>query len=221
MSMFRGVRGNALADETLDSSVEGAVNSMIWNWSRFCVFTDERHYNVSHRGPGGCVETCTNDSLFTTELAELHDSSVALFVTLPVFRSLLATGEHLPTLVECQDVLADHLRSLDQLLAQSGLRHVAHDSTLTATLFTSLQEIQLEPISSDRDDQILEILRLAHVVLLGSCGFAMRYARMTGMQLECVSLQHEATRLAWLAWRFAAQTARPRSGSWSGQLALA
>jgi len=127
---------------------------------------------------------------FAEELAELHDGSITLFVTLPVFRSLLLSEKHAKTLAAMEGGIGEHLAYLDGIVGDILLRRERSDGYLTRELFGSIPRIRLQPASPARDGEILRTVAGAQSCLMGSCSFALRYAHQAGTD-RCVQvLQH-------------------------------
>ena len=87
---------------------------------------------------------------FAEELAELHDGSISLFVTLPVFRSLLVSEQRASALQAFESLIAEHLAHLDGILGDVLVRRDRSDGHLTASLFRSIAELRLRPASPQR-----------------------------------------------------------------------
>jgi hypothetical protein len=136
---------------------------------------------------------------FAEELAELHDGSISLFVTLPVFRSLLVSEHRAAALESFEALIAEHLAHLDGILGDVLIRRERSDSHLTKSLFHSIAELRLWPATPARDDEIVELVGQAQLFLMGSCSFALRYAKQAGVQQSAYVLQDSLTRLGSLA----------------------
>lgn len=136
---------------------------------------------------------------FAEELAELHDGSISLFVTLPVLRSLLVSEQRAAALAAFEGLIAEHLAHLDGILGDVLVRRDRSDGHLTKSLFRSIAELRLWPASAERDTEILELVSQAQLFLMGSCGFALRYAKQAGVQRSASVLQDSLTRIGTFA----------------------
>jgi len=147
---------------------------------------------------------------FAEELGELHDGSISLFVTLPVFRTLLVTERCVATLSRFELVIGEHLAYLDGILGDVIVRRDRADGNLTRSLFRSLTSIRIQIPSVERDEEILSVLEQAQLFLMGSCGFALRFARQAGVARSVRVLEESMTRIAALALHLPARPAAPR-----------
>jgi hypothetical protein len=138
---------------------------------------------------------------FAEELGELHDGSVSLFVTLPVFRTLLVSERCAALLLRYEAVLGEHLAHLDGILGDVLVRRDRNDGDLTRSLFRSLSTIRVCPPSEQRDAEIVSVLEQAQIFLMGSCGFALRFARQAGIDRSVQALEDSMARIASLALR--------------------
>ena len=118
---------------------------------------------------------------FAEELSELHDGSISLFVTLPVFRKLLVAEHSAVSLSRFEAVIGEHLAHLDGILGDVLVRRDRADGDLTRSLFHALTSIRTQAASAERDDEILGVLEQAQLFLMGSCGYALRFARQAGV----------------------------------------
>lgn len=142
------------------------------------------------------------DAQFADELGELHDGSVSLFVTLPVFRELLVSERSTTTLTRFEEAIGEHLAHLDAILGEVPLRRDRPDGDLTRSLFRSLAAMRSRAPSIERDDEILGVLEQAQLFLMGSCGYALRYARLAGVEQSVRVLQQSMRRIGSLAVQF-------------------
>ena len=136
---------------------------------------------------------------FAEELAELHDGSISLFVTLPVFRSMMLSQRNAAALAKFEAVIAEHLAHLDDILGDVLIRRDRSDSHLTRSLFRSIANLRVWPATAARDDEILSIVEQAQLFLMGSCSFALRYARQARIERSAQVLQESLTRIGSLA----------------------
>lgn len=136
---------------------------------------------------------------FADELSELHDGSVSLFVTLPVLRRMTTSLELSERLKRFEAVIGDHLAQLDAIVDDMMMRRTRRDGDLTRSLFRSLECVRAYPESRERDDQILSIVQEAQLFLMGSCGFALRFARQAGVDRSVRVLETSMERIASLA----------------------
>lgn len=136
---------------------------------------------------------------FAEELGELHDGSVSLFVTLPVFRTLLVSEGCAMLLRRFEAVLGEHLAHLDGILGDVLVRRDRTDGDLTRSLFRALTMLRSSAPSSERDAEILTTLEQAQIFLMGSCGFALRFARQAGVDRSVQVLEESMGRLGSLA----------------------
>jgi len=148
---------------------------------------------------------------FAEELGELHDGSISLFVTLPVFRTLLVTERCVATLARFESAIGEHLAYLDGILGDVYVRRDRADGNLTRSLFRSLTCIRTKIPSVERDEEILSVLEQAQLFLMGSCGFALRFARQVGVARSVRVLEESMTRIAALALHLPARPLTPRS----------
>ena len=132
---------------------------------------------------------------FTEELGELHDGSISLFVTLPVFRTLLVSERSAAALTRFEAIVGEHLAHLDGIVGSILVRRDRTDGDLTKSLFRSLTTISVHPPSQARDDAILGVLEQAQLFLMGSCGFALRFARQAGVDRSVQVLEASMNRL--------------------------
>lgn len=160
------------------------------------------------------------DGQFAEELAELHDGSVSLFVTLPVFRSLLVTSEYAEALSRFEAVVAEHLAHLDGIIGDVLVRRDRSDGDLTRTLFQSLADLRHGAATLSRDIEILGVVQQAQAFLLGSCGFALRFARQARVDRSVQVLEESLGRLGTLALQGAGvRRDRGRSIAWTDAVA--
>ena len=148
---------------------------------------------------------------FAAELGELHDGSISLFVTLPVFRTLLVTERCVATLTRFESAIGEHLAYLDGILGDVVFRRDRADGNLTRSLFRSLTSIRTQLPSVERDVEILSVLEQAQLFLMGSCGFALRFARQAGVARSVRVLEESMTRIAALAQHLPARPSSPRN----------
>lgn len=202
-------RNRYLADETTGSSVEGADDS---KWSRACFFFFVVPAAAIVRGDstGDAVFVSTIQGQFAEELGELHDGSISLFVTLPVFRALLVTERCLATLTRFESAIGEHLAYLDGILSDVFVRRNRADGDLTRSLVQSLSIIRTQLPSEERDEEILSVLEQAQLFLMGSCGFALRFARQAGVTRSVRVLEESMARIAALALYLPARPSAPR-----------
>jgi len=156
---------------------------------------------------GGVMLVGHTEGQFKDELAELHDGSISLFVTLPVFRQLVQSRELGRMLARCESVIGEHLAHLDGILAGLLSRAERHDGNLTSSLFKALVRVRVMPASEVRDGEIVEIIEQAQLFLTGSCSFALRFARQAELYRASHVLEASLRRLGTLAAEFA--PARP------------
>lgn len=136
---------------------------------------------------------------FADELAELHDGSVSLFVTLPVLRGMMTSLERSERLSRFEAVIGEHLAQLDGIVGDTMMRRTRRDGDLTRSLFRSLENVRAYPQSRERDDQILGIVEEAQLFLMGSCGFALRFARQAGVDRSVRVLETSMMQIGSLA----------------------
>ncbi|MES3034333.1 MAG: hypothetical protein V4813_10115 [Gemmatimonadota bacterium] len=139
---------------------------------------------------------------FAEELGELHDGSVSLFVTLPVFRTLLVSEGCSQLLRRFEGVVGEHLAHLDGILGDVLVRRDRSDGDLTRSLFRALAMIRADAPSPQRDADILTTLEQAQIFLMGSCGFALRFARQAGVDRSVQVLEESMARIGSLALHF-------------------
>ena len=152
----------------------------------------------------------TINGQFVEELGELHDGSISLFVTLPAFRTLLVTERCVATLSRFESVIGEHLAYLDGILGDVIVRRDRADGNLTRSLFRSLTTIRIQIPSVERDEEILSVLEQAQLFLMGSCGFALRFARQAGVARSVRVLEESMRRIATLTLHFPARPLTPR-----------
>jgi hypothetical protein len=121
--------------------------------------------------------TETLEEQLMAELSELHDGSLCLLLTLPVFERMVTCEASSAELRDLHAAMGTHLTELDQTLGWARFGRVRDDSDLTKRLFTAVTELYAEPASPDRDRAVLRAVQHAQLYLLGSCGFAIRCAR--------------------------------------------
>lgn len=148
---------------------------------------------------GGAVFEAEAKGQFAEELAELHDGSISLFVTLPVFRSLLVSSESAELLLRYESLLAEHLAHLDGILGDVLVRRERSDGHLTRSLFRSITAARCQAATLARDEQILSIVEQAQLFLMGSCGFALRYARLASGERSVQVLEESLARIGSIA----------------------
>ena len=136
---------------------------------------------------------------FAEELAELHDGSISLFVTLPVFRSLVVSGHLADALVSFEGMVAEHLAHLDGILGDVLIRRDRSDGYLTKSLFQSITHLHVWPATSVRDDEILHLVQQAQMFLMGSCSFALRCAKLAHVGRAVHVLEESLARIGSLA----------------------
>ena len=136
---------------------------------------------------------------FADELAELHDGSVSLFLTLPVLRRMMTSLELSQRLMRFEAVIGDHLAQLDAIIGDIMMRRTRRHGDLTRSLFRSLECVRAYPESRERDHQILGIVEEAQLFLMGSCGFALRFARQAGIDRSVHVLETSMERIASVA----------------------
>lgn len=148
------------------------------------------------------MNNATFDGQYAEELAELHDGSIGLFVTLPVFRSLLVSDQRASALGQFEGLVAEHLAHLDGILGDVLVRRDRSDSDLTRSLFRSLGLLRQRPASLTRDREILSVVSQAQVFLMGSCSYALRFARQASVERGVHVLEASLTRIGSLAVQF-------------------
>ncbi len=136
---------------------------------------------------------------FAEELTELHDGSISLFVTLPVFRGLLESAQRADALQRLEANIGEHLAYLDGILGDVLVRRDRMDSELTRWLFDSLNRLRALAASATRDREIMSVMQQAQAGLMGSCGFALRCARQVRRQRAVEVLEASLGRIGSLA----------------------
>ena len=139
---------------------------------------------------------------YAEELAELHDGSIGIFVTLPVFRSLMLSEQRASALAQFEGLVAEHLAHLDGIVGDVLVRRERSDSDLTRSLFRSLGLLRQSPASASRDREILSIVAQAQVFLMGSCSYALRFARQASAERAVNVLEGSLARIGSLAVLF-------------------
>ena len=139
---------------------------------------------------------------FAEELSELHDGSISLFVTLPVFRQLLVSRRAAAVLSRCEVVVGEHLAHLDGILTPTLSHADRVDGDLTGTLFRALARMRRLPASDGRDDEIVRHIQQAQLFLMGSCSFALQFAQHAGIDRASHVLEESLARLGALAVQF-------------------
>ncbi len=142
------------------------------------------------------------DGQYAEELAELHDGSIALFVTLPVFRSLVVSDRSAVALQQFEGLVGEHLAHLDGILGDVSVSCERSDSDLTRSLFRSLVLLRQRPASPARDHEILAVVARAQVFLMGSCSYALRFARQACLERGVHVLELSRIRIGSLAVQF-------------------
>ena len=122
----------------------------------------------------------TLEEQLTAELSELHDGSLCLLLTLPVFERMLICPTSSAEFRELHGAMGQHLTELDRTLGWVRYGRAREDSELTRQLFTAVTELHAERPSPERDLTVLSTVQHAQLYLLGSCGFAIRCARQAG-----------------------------------------
>ncbi len=157
---------------------------------------------------------------FAEELAELHDGSVSLFVTLPVFRGLLLSAQHAQSLVRFESDIAEHLAYLDGIIGDVLVRRERSDGDLTRSLFLSLSMLRARAASVARDIEILDVIQQAQVFLMGSCSFALRFARQANVERSVHVLEESLSRIGSLALQYSGtRSVRGMRTEWSDAVA--
>ncbi len=160
------------------------------------------------------------DGQFAEELAELHDGSISLFVTLPVFRSLMLSEPLAASLHKFESLIGEHLAYLDGILGDVLVRRDRADGSLTRTLFRSLSQLRLRPASASRDEEIAGVVEQAQLFLMGSCSFALRFARQAGVDRSVQVLEESMTRIGAFAIKLVSPNGeRDTAPSWSDAVA--
>jgi hypothetical protein len=190
-----------LADETSGSSVEGAGTSTRWRCARFSFILAARAASADGCF-GGALTNSTIDGQLAEELAELHDGSISLFVTLPVFRGLLISDQRAAALARFEGLVGEHLAHLDGILGDVIVRRDRSDGDLTRSLFRSLGVVRARPASPSRDQEILGVVEQAQLFLMGSCSFALRFARQARLERSVHVLEDSLARIGSLAMQF-------------------
>lgn len=114
---------------------------------------------------------------FADELTELHEGSVSLFVTLPVFRALALSQQCAEVLARFEAMIGEHLAYLDGIFCDVLVRRDRRDGELTRLLFRSLRTLRARQASEERDLDIIRTVEQAQLFLMGSCSFALSFAR--------------------------------------------
>lgn len=156
---------------------------------------------------------------FAEELAELHDGSISLFVTLPVFRQLLQSRETAALLARCEAVLGEHLAHLDGILAPVLQQAERRDGDLTSRLFRALGRMRRLQPSGARDEEIIGVVQQAQLFLMGSCSFALRFARQAGLERSVQVLEDALSRLGSVAMDLAPVPVHDSSRELAGAVA--
>jgi hypothetical protein len=118
----------------------------------------------------------TIDGPLAEELSELADGSISLFVILPIFQRMLVSDSRAMALQRFEGLISEHLANLDSVLGDVLLRRDQCDGDLTKSLFRSVTHLRIRPESVARDHEILGVVHQAQLFLVGSCGFALRFA---------------------------------------------
>lgn len=139
------------------------------------------------------------DNQFADELAELHEGSVSLFVTLPVFRTLVLSQYCADVLVRFEALIGEHLAHLDTILGDVFVRRDRNDGELTRLLFRSLCILRSRHASEARDLDVIRTVEQAQLFLMGSCGFALRFARQARVSRTERVLEESLRRIGSLA----------------------
>lgn len=139
---------------------------------------------------------------FAEELAELHDGSISLFVTLPVFRGLMLSAPLAASLHTFEALIGEHLAYLDGILGDVLVRSDRADGCLTRSLFRSLAHLRMRPASASRDEEIAGVVEQAQLFLMGSCSFALRFARQAGVDRSVHVLEESMSRIGVFALQF-------------------
>lgn len=119
----------------------------------------------------------TTDGQLAEELSELADGSISLFVVLPILREMCVSDRRAVALARFENMISEHLTHLDGILGDALVRRDHSDGDLTQSLFRSLTHLRIRPASTARDLEILSVVQQAQLFLVGSCGFALRFAR--------------------------------------------
>ncbi len=122
-----------------------------------------------------CIST--TDGQLAEELSELADGSISLFVVLPILRDMCVSDSRAVALAQLETSIGEHLANLDGILGDVLLRRDHCDGDLTRSLFRSLTHLRSRPASTSRDLEIVAVVQQAQLFLVGSCGFALRFAR--------------------------------------------
>ena len=125
----------------------------------------------------GISDISTIDGPLAEELSELADGSISLFVILPIFQRMLISDSRAMALQRFEGLMSEHLANLDGILGDVLLRRDQCDGELTKSLFGSLTQLRARPACTARDLEILGVVQQAQLFLVGSCGFALRFAR--------------------------------------------
>ena len=150
------------------------------------------------------MNDAVNSGQFAEELAELHDGSISLFVTLPLFRNLMISEQRAAVLARFEGLIGEHLAQLDSILGDVLVRGDRSDGNLTRSLFRSIATLGVWPATPARDEEILSIVEQAQLFLMGSCGFALRYARQARVERSVQVLEDSLSRIGSLAVQLAA-----------------
>lgn len=162
----------------------------------------------------------TIDGQYAEELSELHDGSISLFVTLPVFRSMLVSEQRAKALEVFESGIAEHLAHLDGILGDVLVRRDRSDGDLTRSLFGELTRLRARAASVGRDLEILAVVQQAQVFLLGSCSFALRFARLASVERAAHVLEESLRRIGSMALQVPAlQTTGSARTEWSDAVA--
>jgi hypothetical protein len=168
---------------------------------------------------GGTVSQSTLDGQYAEELAELHDGSVSLFVTLPVFRGMLVSEQRMRSLAEFEAGLGEHLAHLDSILGDVFVRRDRNDGDLTRMLFEALGTLRLRAATVSRDAEILGVVQRAQAFLLGSCSFALRFARQAHVDRAVHVLEESLGRIGSIALQGPAGSAAGGRAMWTDAVA--
>ncbi len=164
--------------------------------------------------------TFTSDGQFAEELSELHDGSISLYVTLPVFRSLTVSPQIATALQHFELRIGEHLTFLDSILGDVLVRRDRLDGDLTRSLFQQLKQIRLRPASASRDEEILGVVEQAQLFLMGSCSFALRFALQARIDRSVLVLQQSLMRIGSFAVQLVSPTGdRTSVPEWSDAVA--
>ena len=136
---------------------------------------------------------------FADELTELHEGSVSLFVTLPVFRALVTSQQCADVLARFEATIGEHLAYLDGILGQIFVRRDRRDGELTRSLFRAIARVRLRSACAERDVEIIRVIGQAQLFLMGSCSFALRSARQARVSHTEQVLEESLQRIGSLA----------------------